>query len=40
MGSGLGLAIARALTVAHGGEISLESTLGTGTIVRIRLPLS
>jgi signal transduction histidine kinase len=40
MGSGLGLAIARALTVAHAGEISLESTIGTGTIVRIRLPLS
>jgi signal transduction histidine kinase len=39
-GSGLGLAIARALTVAHGGEISAESTLGTGTIVRMRLPLS
>jgi signal transduction histidine kinase len=39
-GSGLGLAIARALTVAHGGAIAAESTLGTGTIVRMRLPLS
>jgi signal transduction histidine kinase len=39
-GSGLGLAIARALTVAHGGEISAESTLGAGTIVRMRLALS
>ena len=39
-GSGLGLAIARALTMAHGGAITAESTLGTGTIVRMRLPLS
>ena len=36
-GSGLGLAIARALIVAHGGEITAESTLGTGTIVRMRI---
>jgi two-component system sensor histidine kinase BaeS len=36
-GSGLGLAIARALIVAHGGEITAESPPGAGTIVRIRI---
>jgi signal transduction histidine kinase len=39
-GSGLGLAIARALILAHGGEITAESGSGTGTIIRMRLPLS
>jgi signal transduction histidine kinase len=39
-GSGLGLAIARQLVVAHGGEISAESVLGTGTTIRVRLPLT
>jgi two-component system sensor histidine kinase BaeS len=37
-GSGLGLAIARAMILAHGGQIDVESTPGAGTIVRIRLP--
>jgi signal transduction histidine kinase len=39
-GSGLGLAIARQLVVAHDGEISAESVLGTGTTIRVRLPLT
>jgi signal transduction histidine kinase len=39
-GSGLGLAIARQLVVAHGGEISAESVLGSGTTIRVRLPLT
>jgi two-component system sensor histidine kinase BaeS len=38
-GSGLGLAIARGLVEAHGGSIAVESSAGTGTIFRLRLPV-
>ncbi len=38
-GSGLGLAIARSLTELHGGTMHIRSTLGRGTIVRLRLPV-
>ena len=37
-GSGLGLAIARSLVELHGGSLRIRSTVGTGTIVRVRLP--
>ncbi|HEY3669339.1 MAG TPA: HAMP domain-containing sensor histidine kinase [Acidimicrobiia bacterium] len=37
-GSGLGLAIVRAIVVAHGGEVVLESVPGAGTTVRVELP--
>jgi signal transduction histidine kinase len=38
-GSGLGLAIARELVRAHGGELSLVSSTGAGTVFRLSLPL-
>jgi cell cycle sensor histidine kinase DivJ len=37
-GTGLGLALVKALAAMHGGEAILESTLGVGTTVRVRLP--
>ena len=37
-GSGLGLSIAKQLAEAHGGHISAESELGTGSTFTVRLP--
>jgi len=37
-GSGLGLAIAREVVRAHGGELSLASSTGAGTVFRLTLP--
>jgi len=37
-GSGLGLSIARHLVELQGGTILAESTPGTGTVIRVRLP--
>ncbi len=37
--SGLGLAIAKSIVEAHGGKISAESVSGTGTTIRIELPI-
>jgi signal transduction histidine kinase len=37
-GSGLGLAIARELVRAHGGELTLASSTGAGTVFRLALP--
>ncbi len=37
-GTGLGLALTRAIIEAHGGGVTAESTPGSGSIFRIRLP--
>jgi len=37
-GSGLGLAFVRRVVEAHGGDASLDSALGRGTVVRVWLP--
>jgi signal transduction histidine kinase len=39
-GSGLGLTIAAQIVRDHGGEIVVESAVGQGTTLRIRLPLA
>lgn len=38
-GSGLGLSIVKRLAQMHGGDMIVQSTLGEGTWVRVRLPL-
>ena len=37
-GTGLGLALVKSLAAMHGGEAVLDSALGEGTTVRVRLP--
>jgi signal transduction histidine kinase len=37
-GSGLGLSIAKKLVLAHGGDIEVQSTPGSGTTVIVTLP--
>ncbi len=38
-GSGLGLSLVRAFARLHGGEMMIESTLGEGTAVTVRMPV-
>jgi len=38
-GSGLGLAIAQWITQAHGGQITVESELGRGSVFIVRIPV-
>jgi cell cycle sensor histidine kinase DivJ len=38
-GSGLGLSLVRAFAQLHGGEMSLESIMGEGTTVTVRMPV-
>ncbi len=37
-GAGLGLAIVKSVAALHGGEAGIESTLGQGTRITLRLP--
>jgi cell cycle sensor histidine kinase DivJ len=39
MGTGLGLSLVRSFAELHGGEMLIESTLGEGTSVTVRLPV-
>jgi len=39
-GTGLGLSISHGIIIQHGGEISVESRVGSGTLMRISLPLA
>ena len=38
-GTGLGMAIAKSVIDLHGGELSVQSSSGHGTRVRVRLPI-
>ncbi|MDA0865178.1 MAG: ATP-binding protein [Cyanobacteria bacterium] len=39
-GSGLGLAIARAIALAHGGDIQVQSTIELGSTFTIKLAIA
>jgi two-component system, cell cycle sensor histidine kinase PleC len=39
-GTGLGLALTKSFAEMHGGSLAIESKLGVGTVVTIRLPIS
>lgn len=37
-GTGLGLSVVKGLAALHGGDVSIESKLGAGTVVTVKLP--
>lgn len=39
-GTGLGLSIVKHITLAHDGQVSIESVLGEGSTFRVRIPLA
>jgi two-component system sensor histidine kinase FlrB len=39
-GTGLGLAIVRSVIEAHGGEVSVQSSPGAGSMFSVRLPVA
>ena len=39
-GTGLGLSLVRSLTELHGGQMAIDSTLGEGTAIQVRLPVA
>jgi two-component system OmpR family sensor kinase len=39
-GSGLGLALVRAVVERHGGSVDIETRLGSGTVMRVQLPVA
>lgn len=39
-GTGLGLSLVRSLTELHGGRMTIDSTLGEGTAIQVRLPVA
>jgi signal transduction histidine kinase len=38
--AGLGLAIVKSICIAHGAEVEAQSTVGSGSCFRVKLPLS
>jgi len=39
-GTGLGLSIVRSICLAHGGQVTVNSTEGRGSLFRVELPLA
>jgi signal transduction histidine kinase len=39
-GSGIGLHMVRQIADLHGGEVSIQSRVGEGTVITLRLPLA
>ena len=39
-GTGLGLALVKEIAISHGGQVSVESSIGKGSTFRVNLPLN